>query len=380
MAKGDHQRLQNATDYSTAQSQGPLDQTRQRITDRGNTMWNNYQTGTNTNLADYGSVMNSYKNFINPSSTGSMTPGDTSSFGNLSDPNAWMSMVGNTPQLQSWLKAAYPNLDQAGIDYYTKGIQEKPGANPTEQAGSAQYWLGRIPEWLQQHGEGGSSSDPFYNGINSALSGYSNFAQTGGFSPEDLQNIRARMIAPIRSVYSQANSEVDRQRRLQHGYSPNYTAAKAKMAREQAYATSDASTNAEASIAQMLQSDKLAGLSGLSGTSSAARGQNLSAINGQTGLYGTNPGLSQTFGQQVGQNTNQDLAGQGLQQDIGAMRLKGLEAMSKTPGDFQSALGNIGGLISLISQGATAASGVDWSKLFGGGAGGFDNTQEAGGW
>lgn len=97
------------------------------------------------------------------------------------------------------------------------------------------------------------------------LSGYSQFAQTGGFSPEDLSNIRARAVSPVRAMYKNAEADVDRQRALQGGYMPGYGVLKARMAREQGSAGSEAATNAEADIAQMVQSGKLAGLQGLSG-------------------------------------------------------------------------------------------------------------------
>ncbi len=63
--------------------------------------------------------------------------------GNLSDPNAWMSLVGNDQALSQWVAqglgpaAAKPGL----VDYYVKTIKGQPGANPTEQAGSAQFYM-----------------------------------------------------------------------------------------------------------------------------------------------------------------------------------------------------------------------------------------------
>lgn len=106
-------------------------------------------------------------------------------------------------------------------------------------------------------GGGGSAPNPL------AAAGYANFAQTGGFSPEDLANIRARAVSPVRAVYANAEREVNRQRALQGGYSPGFGTLQARMAREQGQGISDAATNAEADIAQMVQQGKLAGLHGL---------------------------------------------------------------------------------------------------------------------
>lgn len=62
-------------------------------------------------------------------------------FGNLSDPSAWMSLVRDTPRLTQWVQQVSggkfsPDL----VNYYVGKIQQQPGANPTEQAGSAAYW------------------------------------------------------------------------------------------------------------------------------------------------------------------------------------------------------------------------------------------------
>lgn len=193
----------------------------------------------------------------------------------------------------------------------------------------------------------GGASD---RGLGQSLDTFGNFAQTGGFSPQDIQNIRARAVAPIRGVYSNARADVDRQRRLQHGFSPNYTAATAKMGRDQAYSTADASTNAEAMIAELLQKGKLAGAEGLAGTSLGARGQDQSALGGMSNLYGQTPGLASTFGNQVLAAGNQDLQGQQLQNQIMEAIIRGRLGESGVAGSYQSALGNIGGTVSLIGN------------------------------
>lgn len=125
---------------------------------------------------------------------------------------------------------------------------------------------------------------------------YEGFAKTGGFSEQDLANIRARSISPIRSVYSNAHRELDRSRSLQGGYSPGYTTALGRFAREQGQLTSDATTNAEAGIAQMVQQGKLAGMGGMAG------------------IYGSTPGMAQTFGNQALGANQQRLGGAGLQE------------------------------------------------------------------
>jgi hypothetical protein len=65
-------------------------------------------------------------------------------FGNLSDPNAWMGLVGNDAQLTQWVQQQNPGLSPDLVQYYVGKIKGQPGANPTEQAGSANYWADKL--------------------------------------------------------------------------------------------------------------------------------------------------------------------------------------------------------------------------------------------
>lgn len=173
-------------------------------------------------------------------------------------------------------------------------------------------------------------------------------ATTGGLSETDQQNLRARGISPIRSVYANMQRNMDRQRSLQGGFSPNYNAASAKMAREGSEQIAQQVTNVNADIAKMVQEGKLKSapeLSRMAGSenelankfrleneankSNWAKTQadilremssmeqtgsqnNLDALRSMTQLYGTNPGLVETFGGQVmqqGQLRNQAAQG-----------------------------------------------------------------------
>ena len=100
--------------------------------------------------------------------------------------------------------------------------------------------------------------------LNDVANRLTGFADTGGYSEADLGNIRARGAAPIRSVYASALQNLKRQKSLQGGYSPNYGAIAAKMAREQAGILSEKSADIEAGIADRVQEGKRFGLSNLS--------------------------------------------------------------------------------------------------------------------
>jgi hypothetical protein len=136
----------------------------------------------------------------------------------------------------------------------------------------------------------GSQGDPLDPRV--IGSQYQNFANTGGYSPGDLANIRSRAVSPIKSIYSGAKREVGRQRALQGGYSPNYTASMAKMAREQSQGVADANIGVESNIAQMVQQGKLQGLEGMSNlyrtdqTAQSDYQRKLNSIGGTTGLIG----------------------------------------------------------------------------------------------
>src|SRR6266704_6900706 len=93
--------------------------------------------------------------------------------------------------------------------------------------------------------------------VTGSLSDLSNLATTGGLSEGDIQNIRERDISPIRSIYSNAQQNVERQRALGGGYSPNFNASQAAMARDESSAIGDRTTAANAGIAELQQRGKL---------------------------------------------------------------------------------------------------------------------------
>lgn len=144
-----------------------------------------------------------------------------------------------------------------------------------------------MPE--ENTGGGGSSSNyssttnSWESGAPISFSGFQDFAKTGGFSAADLANIRARAVSPVRAVYANAQQNVNRQRALQGGYSPGFGVLQARMAREQGQGISNAATDAEAAIAQMVQQGKLAGLQGMAGTEGRTSGSTTSGSSSSGG-------------------------------------------------------------------------------------------------
>jgi len=347
MAKGDHSRAESAITNQGGTMQntqnnmvGSLQGTQRYMTD-------SYNQGRGMNLGTYDDIMSRYNSLYN-------NPfGDVNGQGGLGDGSGGGNMPGYGEQ-----RGIYSNLANNG---------------------------------------GGYTWDPMFRGaMQNAIGGYQNFADTGGFSDQDLTNIRARSIAPIRGMYSNAQNELARSRSL-GGASPNYAAALARMTREQGNLGADAATNAEAGIAQMVQQGKLAGLGGLSSTGAAGQGlsTNIDELNarmklaglegmmgvddrlgaqaaasaaaananaqdmyrarmgilgGMTDLYGTNPALINVTGNQLLGADQNLLSAQGLQNQGSLGTMSATQGLANIPGDFSQAMGNIGSVVGLGSS------------------------------
>jgi hypothetical protein len=223
-----------------------------------------------------------------------------------------------------------------------------------------------------------SYSDPF-----KSYGGFEEFSQTGGYSKDDIANMRSRGVSPIRAAYSNAEREVGRQRSLQGGYSPNATATLAKMAREQSQGAADAMQNINAGLAEAVNKGRLSGLTGMSGiegqrldaqlkagmfnaeAQARAQAQNIgaaesaagragaasaqsaenqmAALRGMTSLYGTTPGMSNMFGNQLLQGVEQGgrfgLGVMGAQNQAGQM-----------PGQWEQNVGRLGDISQMANM------------------------------
>lgn len=195
---------------------------------------------------------------------------------------------------------------------------------------------------------GRPSSSLAYSPISPSLASYTpgsnfsdlrNIASTGGLNANEISDIRARDVAPIRSIYASGQRELARQKNLQGGFSPNFGAASAKMARDMSGLIGDRTSASNANIAELTSRNKLAAatsLAPLEANETASRNRfneinaaatnranevnaantlaysnanktgeandfdNIfKAIQGQQSLYGTTPALANTFGNQV---------------------------------------------------------------------------------
>lgn len=353
--KGDATKYQNTIDTQGGMAQNNLQNTRARQQVLQSQMQNNYTTSTDRANNDYDEMMNNYRNAIS--------------------------------QNQALNPSAMFGQERAGYGAFASGANNI-GLDPT-MAGN----------------------------VGEAIGHYKDFANTGGYSDADIQNLRARGIAPTRAVYSQAQNNLDRAKALSGGTMTNYGAASAKMARDLSQQIGDANVNVNASIADKVQQGKLAGTAGLAGTSLAQQGaqlqvdqinnqmkmaglggltdtdkailagelsknsQGLEALSGQRSLYGTKPGMADMFGQQVLHAGDQDLQGQQLENQLRLGLINAQGGRSNIPGNFQQGLGNIGGVLGLGGQlggmlGAFGKGGGSWwQSLLGlGGHGGGNSS------
>jgi len=415
MAKGDRETVQKSIDTNYGNAQTGLQQAQGRNlynTERFNQGYNQFVP---SNLADYGSIMNDFRNFRNPGSaptgTYSPPPGVMNinygpyQGGNQGGTQGGMQQGGNQGRIQANPNqgpnqgpSQGPNQQQGqNVEAFIRNWQATNSAqgktpqdllNALQQAGytgAKPFMYGNQPSGNEidlsayglgdqgsgkykifsgeganqgmytggdDSGGGNFTGNDFMGALSGALGGYGDFAKTGGFSPQDIQNMRAQMIAPIRGVYSRAQQNIERQQALQGGFSPNATAALAKTARDMAYSTADETTNANAEIGRMIQQGKLAGLGGLAQTGLGARGQNLQSLGQMANLYGTTPGQANMFGNQVLAAGNQDINLAELGNEIAKNRVNAQLAQTGIPSNFQQGMGNTA---EGIGMGATIA-------------------------
>lgn len=155
------------------------------------------------------------------------------------------------------------------------------------------------------------TTDPAYV---DAINNLKTLSSTGGYSSQDIADLRARAVSPVQSVYAGAQRNIERAKALQGGYSPNYTAATAKLTRGLSDATSSAIINANAGIAQNVASNKLQiapQYASAAGSANAARTaieqNNAAAINRGQEINSQGQTQAQQFDIQTKQNILQSL-------------------------------------------------------------------------
>jgi hypothetical protein len=179
--------------------------------------------------------------------------------------------------------------------------------------------------------------------VTGSLASLSNLTQTGGYGPGAIQALQAQALAPVRGAYAAAQQNLNQNRALEGGYSPNYAAATAQLTRSEADSAAQAVNNAFATIAQNQATNEISAAPAYANAAQSANQTTLGAaqantnivnqinqanaqrqqaaqqsnqqanlaaqqaqrasviapISGQASLYGTTPALTNTFGNQV---------------------------------------------------------------------------------
>ena len=244
-----------------------------------------FTAGANTQIGDYDTIMKGYANLANNQGSFNVTP-----------------QVVGQPQANQSAGVAQPvNIDPSLI-----GSQPNVAAPQVSNPNSVtpgSVSPGTVDPTLANYS---TSKD-----VTGSLADLSNMATTGGFTDQNIADIRARDISPTRSIYANAQRNVDQSRALGGGYSPGANATQASMARDESNQISDINTAANAGIAQNVTANKLAGGQAYAGAAAgeAARGQQAGQFNAgvtnQIGLANRDASLA---GQEF--NTQTGLAGQ----------------------------------------------------------------------
>lgn len=92
---------------------------------------------------------------------------------------------------------------------------------------------------------------------------YDEFALTGGYTPEQRANIKARALAPISSMASGTRDELARRRNLSGGYAPGFDAASQELRRGTARDIASTALGANVEVQERVNAGRLAGAAGV---------------------------------------------------------------------------------------------------------------------
>ena len=101
-----------------------------------------------------------------------------------------------------------------------------------------------------------------------AGTGYKDFAQTGGISPQQQQLTRQMAQGNIAGLYDRLKQNLIRRQSIQGGYSPGMGANMRSLGRETSAASSDAVNQTNLGLLELIRQGKLQGLGGLAGIGS----------------------------------------------------------------------------------------------------------------
>jgi len=175
-------------------------------------------------------------------------PLPTTQFGN---PSTFTAAANQQASDYDKIMAGYDNLiASTQANPVTAGTASSGQVSAPERINPSQVNFGSVTPQTSRYQQSGD--------VTSSLAGLSDLATTGGYTPQGIADIRERDISPIRSIYANARQNTERTKALGGGYSPNFNATTAQMARDEAGQIGGITTAANAGIAQNVASNRIA--------------------------------------------------------------------------------------------------------------------------
>ena len=262
---------------------------------------------------------------------------------------------GFTPEAQANLRKGIADLRAFG---------ETGGIDPERVAG-----LRGIGSKLEAIGGQGMSPEDIaaFRGT-----GFKQFADTGGFTPGEINMMRSRSNAAIPAMYNQEMQNLEARRNIQGGYAPGADALRGRLLRQRGQDIASAARDTELGISQQVREGKQYGITGMAGQEVAlqnALNQQRLAQTGALTAAGTG-GLqleSELAGNRLAGIQGAQTAEQGFEQQMTANRLAGLQGTGQTTMDLQNAINQtrMGGLQGIQQTNKDAQSLVQAGREFG---------------
>lgn len=278
------------------------------------------------------------------------------------------------------------NIEGAGKGY--QGIADTGGFTPEGMSN-----LRRGVESLRDYGRTGGIGEPELaglRGIGSKLetlggqgmtpediatfrgTGFKNFADTGGFTPGEINMMRSRSNAAIPAMYNAEMQNLEGRRNIQGGYAPGADALRGRLLRQRGQDIAGAARDTELGISEQVRAGKQYGITGMAGQEKSLQ----EALNKQretqsAALRAAGEG-GLALESQLAQNrlagiTGAQTAEQGLEQQTVANKLAGLGGVRDTNLDLQNAINQsrVSGLQGIQKTNYDAQSLVQGGRLAG---------------
>lgn len=299
-------------------------------------------TAPNTQRPVFSNYGNTGQNTQNPSSLGRFRiPGGTSGKKPLSFEEAYPAAVEQTGEDYDSIMKGYKGIldTENPISSFLMNAYKNNAANPS---------INYSPVTPQNYNYQTSAD------TTSGIAGLKNLSETGGYSGSDIADLRSRGISPIRAVYANAMREMDRNKSLQGGYSPNFNAATSKMTRELSDQVAGATQNVNAGIAENVAAGRR--------SMAPAYASAASAESGRMGEFGrANTDTNNQFAQfNAGNKLNIDIANKNAEntalENMKNLDLSGKDTKFKALSGMNSIYGTTPALASTFGNQAAEAA------------------------